>query len=108
MNQLMTPNGLRLQRIINTESYRFPEILASSYEQSVAPVVEFVVGLIDRAIAAGEVDPTNSRLAASAFTRTVVGGQAREIAHGYTPTLEELDENVRFSVHLLLDGLGPR
>lgn len=108
LEQLSTPNGLRLQRIINTESYRFPEIFASSFEQSAAPVVDFVVGLIDRAVAAGELAPTNSRLAASAFMSMVVGGQARAIVRGRTPTPEELEEKVRFSVHLLLDGLRPR
>lgn len=32
IEQVMTPNGLKLQRIINTEAYRFPQILAESYE----------------------------------------------------------------------------
>ena len=31
IGQVMTPNGLRLQRIINTESYRFPEIFTDNY-----------------------------------------------------------------------------
>ncbi|MBP2368544.1 TetR/AcrR family transcriptional regulator [Pseudonocardia parietis] len=108
IDQVMTPNGLRLQRIINTESYRFPEIFASNVEQSARPVVDFVAGLLDRAIAAGEVAPTNTGLAASTFMSMVVGGQARAIVRGETPTREELDEKVRFTVHLLLDGLRPR
>ena len=108
IDQVMTPNGLRLQRIINTESYRFPEIFASNVEQSARPVVDFVAGLLDRAIAAGEVAPTNSGLAASTFMSMVVGGQARAVVRGQTPTPEELDEKVRFTVHLLLDGLRQR
>ena len=40
--QVMTPAGLKLQRIINTESYRFPEIFTMAYEQSTRPVIEFL------------------------------------------------------------------
>ena len=44
IGQVMTPNGLRLQRIINTESYRFPEIFTANFEQSALPVIDFVAG----------------------------------------------------------------
>ncbi len=108
IEQVMTPNGLRLQRIINTESYRFPEIFTANYEQSAKPVIEFVAGLLDRAVAAGKVAPTNPELAASAFMSMVVGGQVRTIVSGHTPAQKELDEKVGFTVRLLLDGLRPR
>jgi TetR/AcrR family transcriptional repressor of mexJK operon len=74
IGQVMSPNGLRLQRIINTESYRFPEIFTANLEQSAKPVIDFVAGLLDRAIAAGQIFPTDSGLAASAFMSMVVGG----------------------------------
>jgi TetR/AcrR family transcriptional repressor of mexJK operon len=32
VEQVMTSSGLKLQRIINSESYRFPEILRQSFE----------------------------------------------------------------------------
>ena len=60
IGQVMTPNGLRLQRIINTESYRFPEIFTANLEQSARPVIDFVAGLLDRAIAAGQIARTDS------------------------------------------------
>src|SRR5687768_15979627 len=34
IEQVLTPNGLRLQRIINAENYRFPEVFIQSFEQS--------------------------------------------------------------------------
>ncbi len=108
IEQVMTPNGLRLQRIINTESYRFPEIFTANYEQSGKPVIDFVAGLLERAIAAGKVAPTKPELAASAFMSMVVGGQVRTIVSGRMPAHKELDEKVRFTVRLLLDGLRPR
>ena len=108
IGQVMTPNGLRLQRIINTESYRFPQIFTANLEQSARPVIEFVAGLLDRAIAAGQIAPTDSGLAASAFMSMVVGGQVRAIVSGRLPTGAEMDMKVDFTVRLLLDGLRPR
>jgi TetR/AcrR family transcriptional repressor of mexJK operon len=108
IGQVMTPNGLRLQRIINTESYRFPEIFTANLEQSARPVIDFVAGLLDRAIAAGQISATDSGLAASAFMSMVVGGQVRAIVSGRLPTEAEMDMKVDFTVRLLLDGLRPR
>jgi AcrR family transcriptional regulator len=108
IGQVMTPNGLRLQRIINTESYRFPEIFTANLEQSARPVIDFVAGLLDRAVTAGQISPTDSRLAASAFMSMVVGGQVRAIVSGRLPTEAEMDLRVDFTVRLLLDGLRPR
>jgi TetR/AcrR family transcriptional regulator, mexJK operon transcriptional repressor len=108
IGQVMTPNGLRLQRIINTESYRFPEIFTANFEQSAKPVIDFVAELIDRAVAAGQLAPTDSGLAASAFTSMVISGQVRAIVSGRLPTRAEMDKKIYFTVGLLLDGLRPR
>src|ERR1700722_15406361 len=108
IGQVMTPNGLRLQRIINTESYRFPGIFTDNFEQSAKPVLDFVAGVLDRAIAAEQIAPTDSGFAASAFMSMVVGGQVRAIVSGRVPTRAELDRKVTFTVRLLLDGLRPR
>lgn len=108
IGQVMTPNGLRLQRIINTESYRFPEIFTANYEQSARPVIDFVAGLLDRAIAARQIAPTDSALAASAFMSMVISGQVRAIASGRVLTKTEIDQKIYFTVRLLLDGLRPR
>ncbi|MGH2930160.1 MAG: TetR/AcrR family transcriptional regulator C-terminal domain-containing protein, partial [Solirubrobacteraceae bacterium] len=108
IGQVMTPNGLRLQRIINTESYRFPEIFTANYEQSARPVIDFVAGLLGRAIDAGQIAPTDSGLAASAFMSMVISGQVRAIVSGRALTEAEIDRKIYFTVHLLLDGLRPR
>ena len=108
IGQVMTPNGLRLQRIINTESYRFPEIFTTNLEQSAKPVMDFVAGVLGRAVVAGQISPTDSAFAASAFMSMVVGGQVRAIVSGRVPTPAELDRKVHFTVRLLLDGLRPR
>lgn len=108
IGQVMTPNGLRLQRIINTESYRFPEIFTANFEQSARPVIDFVADLLDRASATGKIAPTDSGLAASAFMSMVISGQVRAIVSGRLPTEAEMDSKIYFTVRLLLDGLRPR
>lgn len=108
IEQLASPEGLRLQHIINSESYRFPEIFTAHYEQSTKPVVDHVAGLLARAVEAGEIAPTNCEFAAVAFMSMVIGGRVRGIVNGLAPTAEERDEKVRFAVRLLLDGLRPR
>ncbi|GAA2410420.1 TetR/AcrR family transcriptional regulator [Actinomadura vinacea] len=108
IGQVMTPKGLRLQRVINTESYRFPEIFVTHNELSTAPVVAFVAGFLDRAAAEGRIAPTDSGQAARAFMSMVVGGQVRAIVAGRPPTPEQIEERVAFTVRLLLDGLRPR
>jgi TetR/AcrR family transcriptional repressor of mexJK operon len=108
IKQVMTPDGLRLQRVINTEGYRFPEIFVANFELSSATVVDFVAGVLDRAAAAGTIAPTHSGQAARAFMSMVVGSQVRAIVAGRPPTPDKLDERVEFTVSLLLDGLRPR
>lgn len=108
IRQVMTPDGIRLQRIINTESYRFPKLFASNYQQSSKPVIEFVAGLFDRAVIAGQIAPTDCDRAARAFMSLVVGGWVRAIVNGREPTPTELDTQVHFTVGLLLNGLRPR
>ena len=43
----LSPAGLRLQRIINAESFRFPEIL-QSYEDGALPAIKFLADLFRR------------------------------------------------------------
>lgn len=108
ISQVMTPNGMRLQHIIQAESYRFPQIFESNYEQSGKPVMDFVADLLARAIDDGRIAPTDPQQAASAFMSMVVGGQVRTIVGGRNPSKREIDEKVRFTVGLLLNGLRPR
>ncbi|WP_436791495.1 TetR/AcrR family transcriptional regulator [Yinghuangia sp. YIM S10712] len=105
IGQLMSPHGVRLQRIINTESYRFPEIFTANAEQSSRVIIEFVAGVFDRAVAAGEIAPTSTRRAAAAFMSLVIGGLMRTVERGSLPPQAEVDKHVRFTVGLLLDGL---
>ncbi len=101
---VMTPAGLKLQRIINTESYRFPEIFTSSYDRTGKPVVEFIAALLRSALAKGTVSLDNPDLAANIFMSMVVSGPVRIIVSGNPLSRREIDERIDFAVQLFLKG----
>jgi TetR/AcrR family transcriptional regulator, mexJK operon transcriptional repressor len=106
--QVMTPAGLKQQRIINTESYRFPEIFTMAYEQNTRPVVEFLAGLLRRGTAAGALSVTDPDRAAVVFLSMVVSGPVRLIVSGNRLTRAEIEDRLQFAVRLFLDGVRAR
>lgn len=105
---VQTRNGLRLQRIINTESFRFPQLLMLNFNQSAKPVTDFIVELLEREAALGRVRAGDPKLAASVFLSMVVSGPVRQIVAGEPPAPEYIDTLVDFAVDLFLDGMRPR
>ena len=104
----MTPNGLKLQRIINTESYRFPEIFTLAYEYGGMPTIAFLAALLARETAAGRLAVAEPTKAATVFMSMVVSGPVRIIVSGNYLSEMEIDERINFAVGLFLDGARPR
>jgi AcrR family transcriptional regulator len=105
---VLAPEGLRMQRILNSESYRFPEIMMSAYDKSSRPVIEFLADILARHHAKGAIAVDDATLAATVFLGMVVGGPTRKITAGMPPNAKEIDARVRYSVRLFLDGVRPR
>ena len=105
---VMTPAGLKQQRIINTESYRFPEIFNMAYEQNTRPVIEFVAGLLRGETAAGRMAVAEPERAAVVFMSMVVSGPVRIIVSGNRLTSREIENRIQFAVRLFLDGARVR
>lgn len=105
---VMTPAGLRLQRIVNTESYRFPEIFAMSYEQGGKPVVDFLANLLRRHDSAGAVCVERPEMAANVFMSMVVGGPVRFIVSGHPLSEAEIEDRIAYAVNLFLNGVRSR
>lgn len=108
VGQVMTPNGLKLQRIINTESYRFPDIFTMSYELGAMPTIRFLGALLKRETQAGRLAIDNPAMAANVFMSMVVSGPVRLIVSGNNLPDEELTQRMTFAVRLFLDGARPR
>lgn len=103
-----TARGIKLQRIINTESYRFPEIFTQSYELGALPTIQFLAAVLERETRAGALAIAEPLMAANAFMSMVVSGPVRFIVSSLPLPADELDKRVRFAVRLFLDGARPR
>ena len=103
-----SPQGMKLQRIINTESYRFPEIFNEVYELGALPTIRFLAALLRRETAAGRLALSEPAMAANVFMSMVVSGPVRIIVSGNALSEKEIDERIAFAVRLFLNGARPR
>jgi TetR/AcrR family transcriptional regulator, mexJK operon transcriptional repressor len=106
IRNLATVGAVRLQRVLLTESYRFPDLYAEVVARSLGPTLEVLDLLFERH--RDELAVT-SRQAATAFLSLAVGGPARPVVVGAEPVPPaETEERVRFAVRLFLDGVRRR
>jgi AcrR family transcriptional regulator len=103
-----SPQGLKLQRIINTESYRFPEIFTETYEIGALPTIQFLADLLMRETNAGRLAIENPMMAANVFMSMVVSGPVRFILSGIPLEGERLESRVTYGVRFFLNGALPR
>jgi AcrR family transcriptional regulator len=102
------PAGQRLIRIINVESYRFPDIAMLAYERGTKQTIAFLAEVLRRHIKAGTIKVASPDVAALTFLNMVVGAPARALVWGHAADKVALEERTRFSVQLFLDGARPR
>lgn len=102
------PEGMKLQRLINTESYRFPDIFQTYYEVAALPTVQFLADLLEEETRQGRLAIEDPMLAANVFMSMVVSGPVRLLLSGNELPEEEVDARVRFAVELFLKGAEPR
>jgi len=105
VDNMMTPEGMRLLRITNAEATRMPEISAYTNEQGTGPTLAYLAELLDRRIRAAHNKPKDVDEAAMAFLTLVVGGPANQSAWGIPMEQERLNEHTQYSVRLFLHGL---
>jgi AcrR family transcriptional regulator len=103
-----SPRGLKLQRIIQTESYRFPEIFTETYEIGALPTIQFLAHLLERETTAGRLAVENPMMAANVFMSLVVSGPVRFILSGLPLGADQLQNRVHYGVRFFLNGALPR
>ena len=103
-----SPQGLKLQRIIQTESYRFPEIFNEIYEIGALPTIRFLAQLLERETGKGTLAIAEPALAANVFMSMVVSGPVRILVSGNPLPQAEIDGRIAFAVRLFLNGARPR
>lgn len=105
---LARPVATKLQRILSAQSYRFPELFNTAFEEGTGPTISFLGDLLVRYSKLGQINVTEPRRAATAFLSLVVGGPARVIVSGNKLDATEVETHIRFAVDLFLRGIGRR
>jgi TetR/AcrR family transcriptional repressor of mexJK operon len=108
VTNMATPVATKLQRILGTQSFRFPELFNESFEKGAGPVIDVLCGLFERYGASREIAVTKPARAAASFLSLVVGGPTRILVSGNVMDDEEIDERIRFAVGLFLNGVRCR
>jgi TetR/AcrR family transcriptional repressor of mexJK operon len=108
VRNMAMPVATKLQRILGTQSFRFPELFNESFEKGAGPVIDVLCELFARYSASGDIAITQPARAATAFLSVVVGGPTRIIVSGNVMDDAEIEERVRFAVHLFLNGVRSR
>jgi AcrR family transcriptional regulator len=103
-----TPTGIRLQRILSAQSYRFPELFNAAFEEGAGPTIDFLSELFSRLNARGDINVGDPGRAAVGFLSLVVGGPARLITSGFRIDEKEIEARIHFSIQLFLNGIRPR
>lgn len=103
-----SPEGLKLQRVIDTEAYRFPDIFTTAYEIAILPTIRFLADLLEREARAGNLKIDDTMMAAHVFMSMVVSGPVRFILSGNPMPEKTLRVRVEYGVRLFLDGARPR
>ncbi len=97
----VSPTGLRLTRVINTEAYRLPEISAYMYEQCTRPLIAYLAELLRRNTS-GDF-PEAEEFALSYLN--LVGTPARTVFWGIKLSEAEIDARIKHAVQLFLHGM---
>jgi TetR/AcrR family transcriptional repressor of mexJK operon len=108
ITNVRTPVATKLQRILTTQSYRFPELFNAAFEEGAGPTIGFISDLFVRYSAEGKINVTEPHRAATAFLSLVVGGPARIIVSGNKLDDSAIEKHVRFAVGIFLRGICSR
>ena len=100
---IMSPAGLRLLRLTNSESSRSPEIGAYNVEQGTEPTIAYLADLFTRRLA-GTIARPDARAAAEGFLHLVTG-PAIDAAWGVKRDELSLSRHIASCVRLFLHGL---
>jgi TetR/AcrR family transcriptional repressor of mexJK operon len=105
---ITSPQGVKLQRIINVESYRFIDVFKNTYELAGRQTIRFLADFFEREAETGRLAVDQPLLAATVFMSMVISGPAR-LVMGDSPIAEDhLRKRVEFCVGIFLEGTKPR
>lgn len=110
VSKLIQPENVAQARTVMAVAPKFPEIGRAFYETGPAYGIARLAGLLDRLVAAGELEIADTRLAASLFLQMCQGDAFRRLMFCVADRIEqeEVDAAVDAAVDLFLAAHAPR
>lgn len=102
VDNILSPAGMRLIQITNTESYRMPEIGVYTFSEGTRPTIHYLADMFGRRLRPGA-DRDELEELAVAFLNLVIG-PARMAAWGFVPDRAEIERLTGQRVALFLHG----
>lgn len=106
VTKMLSPAGLRLQRVINAESFRFPEIL-KGYEEGAGPTIDFLAGLF-RSHEGKELSKLDDPVFDAQMFLSMVATSSRMVVLGRQPDKAAIQKRTQKCVQLFLNGMRAR
>jgi len=106
VTKMLSPAGLRLQRVINAESFRFPEIL-KGYEEGAGPTIDFLARLF-RSREGKELGRLDDPVFDAQMFLSMVANSSRMVILGREPDKAAIHKRTQKCVQLFLNGLRAR
>ncbi len=111
VGKVQSPEGLRLVRITNTESYRMPALGVANYRHGSEQTIAYLTDLFRRRLPAGAIGEgavDDAEDAALFFLTLVMGGPARMTSWGEGLDEAAVADHAHYCVDLFLNGVLPR
>ncbi|MYM64283.1 TetR/AcrR family transcriptional regulator [Pseudomaricurvus sp. HS19] len=106
VSHFLTPKGRSTQRIVNSETHRFPELLGVFYRLSTLPTIVVIKEVLEHHAELGDIYLERPDTTAALFLSMAVGVPARGIMTGIANNdIKDLDDHIRYCVQLFLHGL---
>jgi len=108
LESFTSPAGVALQRILNAEGYRFPDVYRLAYDQGTLPALSVIADLLRAHAATGGIEADDPELLGGAFLAMTVSGPATGALWGVILDPDQLDQRMRACVTVFLNGVRPR
>ena len=100
---LKDPANIKLQRILNGQSFRFPDLFTSAFDiKGTGPSIDYLSELLERHSAQGTIEVTDTRRAAQAFLSMALSRTARMLISGNNLNQDDIEEQIQYSVAFFL------
>jgi AcrR family transcriptional regulator len=105
--QILSPFGIKLQRIIQVASFRFPDLIRWGHAQLTGPTEEFVRRILLHHAARGAVRIDDPQIATRVFMAMVIGSPSRAAMMGIEDDIMAREELVAGSLRMFMRSIRP-